>query len=220
MRKVTFAAFLPLIASLGLACSGASSTLGTSDSGTSGSSSGGTSGGGSGGSSGGGPTDSGSEGDTTAGEAGGECNPTPPDDGACNSLAPSGPLVPYECISATIPTATGGTIVNGTYLLTASAFYGTPCPTPENDRDTWLVCGTTWQTAQEHTMGTGMPTLDILDANVTPMGGPNLSLQFACGLPTIETVTFEYTATPTTLILFVGGGTAAGMGRVDTYTLQ
>jgi hypothetical protein len=217
VRNTTFAAFVPLIAALGLACSGASSTLGSSDSGPSGSSSGG----GSGGSSGGGPTDSGGGGDSAMGsEAGGACNPTPPDDGACNSLAPSGPLVPYECISATIPTAEGGTIVNGTYLLTASAFYGTPCPTPENDRDTWLVCGTTWQTAQEYTVGTTMPTLNFLDANVTPMGGPNLSLQFACGLPMIETVTFQYTATPTTLILFVGGGMSAGMGRVDTYTLQ
>ncbi len=165
------------------------------------------------------PGDSGgSGGDSTASgpETGGSCSPTLPDGAACNSLEPSGPLVPYECLSATPPTPAGGTIVDGTYLLTSTAYYGTPCPAPEQDRDTWLICGTNWQTSQEHTMGTMAPQLLSFDANVTPgdAGAASLALQFTCGTPTIETILFEYTATPTTLTLFPSAG------RVDVFTKQ
>jgi hypothetical protein len=36
----------------------------------------------------------------------------------------------------------------------------------------------------------------------------------------VETIMFQYDATPTTLTLYVGGGMAAGSGRVDTYVKQ
>jgi hypothetical protein len=165
------------------------------------------------------PGDSGSGGgDSTMSvpDTGSTCSPTLPDGAACNSLEPSGPLVPYECLSATPPTPGGGTIVDGTYVLTSTAYYGTTCPAPEQDRDTWLVCGTNWQTAQEHTMGTMAPTSLSFDANVGPgEGGPaSLALQFTCGTSGIETIEFEYTATPTTLTLFPSAG------RVDVFTRQ
>jgi hypothetical protein len=126
--------------------------------------------------------------------------------------------VPYECLSTTLPTPAGGTIVDGTYVLTASAFYGTPCPAPEQDRDLWLICGNNWQTVQELTAGTSPAVLHTYDANVTPAGSDSLTLALTC--PSVTNVTFQYTATPGTLTLFVGGGNAAGTGRVDTYTRQ
>jgi len=199
---------------LGAACSGASNPLageldsGTTAHGDSGSSSGGGSGGGSGGSSGGMP------------EGGGTCSPTAPDGGACNSLEPEGALVPYVCLGGMMPAPIGGTIADGKYVLMSSAFYGTPCPAPEQDRDTWYVCGTDWQAVQENTLGTGTPTVHTYDANVTPMGTSGLSLQVTCGTPMIETIMFQYDATPTTLTLFVGGGMGTGSGRVDTYLKQ
>lgn len=210
VRTTTLAIFCLLTG----ACSGASNTLGNLQ--DSGAPMSGDSGSSSGGDSGGGVTDSSMSGP----ESGGTCSPTPPDDGACNSLQPTGPQVPYQCLAATLPTPTGGTIVDGTYVLTASAFYGTPCPAPEQDRDVWLVCGTVWQTAQEHTMGTGAPMLYSFDANVTPAGGADLSLEFTCGAGMVETITFQYSATPTTLTLWVSGTDSTDMGRVDTYTRQ
>jgi hypothetical protein len=202
-----------------VACSGASSTLGdVHDSGTSTATDSGTT---PGADSGGGPVDSGGGGDssTVGPDGGGTCNPTLPDGGACNSLEPSGPLVPYQCIAATMPTPAGGTIVDGTYVLTSSAFYGSPCPAPEQDRDEWLICGTNWQTVQELTAGTNPAVLHTFDVDVTPAGGPALNVQITCGAP-LSTITFQYTASPTTLTLFVGGGSAAGTGRVDTYERQ
>jgi hypothetical protein len=119
-----------------------------------------------------------------------------------------------------MPTPIGGTIVDGTYVLMSSSFYGTPCPEPEQDRDTWFVCGTLWQAVQENTLGTGTAMTHWYDANVTPMGASTLSLQITCGTPMIETIMFQYDATPTTLTLYVGGGTGTGSGRVDTYAKQ
>ncbi len=123
--------------------------------------------------------------------------------------------MPYQCLgTATPPTPQGGTIEDGTWVLTASAYYGATCPAPEQDRDLWLICGTNWQTAQEHTMGTGQPQVFTFDANVTPMNATTVSLQITCGANMIETVPFQFTATPSQLTLFVGSG------RVDTYVKQ
>jgi hypothetical protein len=46
------------------------------------------------------------------------------------------------------------------------------------------------------------------------MGTTGLSLLFTCGTSMIQTLTFQYDATPTTLTLYVGEG------RVDTYTKE
>ncbi len=151
-------------------------------------------------------------------DAGKTCSPTPAEGSACNSLMPTGPLVPYECLAATIPTPAGGTIEDGTYVLTASAFYGTPCPAPEQDRDIWFVCGTTWQAVQELTAGTSPAVTYTYEATATPAGADSFTLNVTC--PTATSVARQYTATPITLTLFVGDGTAAGTGRVDTYTRQ
>jgi hypothetical protein len=165
-------------------------------------------------------TDSASGGDTSVSpESGGTCSPTLPDGAACNSIEPSGPLVPYQCIMADMPSPAGGTIRDGTYRLMTSAFYGSPCPAPEDDRDTWLICGSVWQTAQELTAGTNPPVIHTYDGNVTPddeAGPGNLIVDLTCGVVTSYVI--QYSATPTSLTLFVGGGMAPSQGRVDTYS--
>ncbi len=137
---------------------------------------------------------------------------------ACNSLTPIGPLVPYECLGAPIPTPAGGTILDGTYVLTASAFYGTPCPAPEQDRDIWYVCGNTWQAVQELTAGTSPAVTYTYESTIAPTGASSFTLDVTC--PTVTSVMRQYTATPTTLTLFVGDTMGPGTGRVDTYTRQ
>jgi hypothetical protein len=112
-----------------------------------------------------------------------------------------------------MPVPSGGTIVDGTYLLQSETFYGSPCSTPEQNRNTWLVCGSTWQTVQEHTPQGGSPQLSTFDLNVTHTG-TNLQLQVLCGLPQMMTLNFPYDATPTTLTLYVSSQ------QVDVYALQ
>ena len=116
-----------------------------------------------------------------------------------------------------MPVPTGGTIVDGTYVLASETYYGSPCLSPEQDRNTWLVCGSTWQTVQEYTPQGGTATLNTYNLNVTG-NGTTLQLQGLCGFT--QTATFQYDATPTTLTLYVGGGTMPGQGRVDLYTRQ
>lgn len=115
-----------------------------------------------------------------------------------------------------MPTPHGGTIADGTYLMTSATYYGMNCPQPEQDRNEWLVCGTTWQTVQEST-ATGAPKDNWFDLNVTATG-TTLQLQGVCGFT--QSISFPYDATPTTLTLYVGGSTTPGEGRVDVYTRQ
>lgn len=114
-----------------------------------------------------------------------------------------------------MPTASGGTVVDGTYVLTSSTYYGTLC-TPTQDRDTWLICGSTWQTTQEHGGG-GAPVVDSYNLNVVP-NGTNLELTVLCGLSQMTMLTYPYDATPTSLTLYAGGGSTSDSGRVDVFT--
>jgi hypothetical protein len=150
-------------------------------------------------------------------EAAGACVPPPtPDAGICNPLGVTGAPVPIQCAGTQKPpTPSGGTIADGTYVLTSSTYYGT-CPQPEQDRITWSVCGDTWQTAQESTIN-GQKTVQVVDAMVT-QSGMNLSIHVVCG--PMQTLTFGYDATPTTLTLFTWAPTSAPMGRVDVFARQ
>lgn len=115
-----------------------------------------------------------------------------------------------------MPTPVGGTIADGTYVLISETFYGQGCPQGEQDRNTWLVCGSVWQTVQE-LIQNGSTMANLYDINVTA-NGPSLQLQGTCGFT--QSLTIQYDATPTTLTLYVGGGTGAGTGRVDVYQRQ
>lgn len=115
-----------------------------------------------------------------------------------------------------MPTPKGGTIADGTYVMTAATYYGSTCPAPEQDRNKWLVCGTTWQTVQENNTN-GTTTDHWYDLNVTS-SGTMVQLQGVCGFT--QSISFPYDATPTTLTLYVGGSTTPGEGRVDVYTRQ
>lgn len=116
-----------------------------------------------------------------------------------------------------VPLPQGGTIVNGVYVLATATYYGSTCPTPEVDRDRWLVCGTTWQTLQDYTMNGGTEMSAADDFNVT-QNGTSLQLQGVCGVT--ASYTFGYSATPTTISLYIATPNTQGEGRVDVYTLQ
>lgn len=123
------------------------------------------------------------------------------------------------CVQGQLPPAQGGTIVNGVYIVASETYYGATCPASETDRPRWLVCGTTWQTFQDTTMSGGTEMTGADNFNVT-QNGTNLMLQGVCGVPMTTSYTFGYSATPTTLSLYIGNPNAPGEGRVDVYTLQ
>ncbi len=102
---------------LAVACSGSTdNTTGTTDAGTG-------SDGASGSDSGGGGTDSGGGGDAGTGDTGADANVV------CNTLVNDGPSVPLNLVTAAAPAATGGTIGDGTYLLSDVTVYGSPVAT-------------------------------------------------------------------------------------------
>jgi hypothetical protein len=147
----------------------------------------------------------------------GACLHSPAGAGVCNSLTVSGSPVSVVCMSGqTLPQpGAGGTVANGQYVLTASTYFGA-CPSPETDRITWLICGSSWQTVQESTLN-GMTTDAYLNAFVSTSGS-RASIDLVCGQMTMAT--FGYDATPTTLTLYQPSAGNAAIGRVDTFTRQ
>jgi hypothetical protein len=150
-------------------------------------------------------------------DAGGSCvAPPTPDAGACNAVRVTGSPVPVRCAGTqTPPTPSGGTIADGTYVLTSSTYYGS-CPAPEQDRITWSICGGTWQTAQEGPVN-GTTMVQLFDAVVSPSGN-SLNIRLTCGQ--MQTTTFGFDATPTTLTLFTWAPTGTPNGRMDVFMRQ
>jgi len=121
-------------------------------------------------------------------------------------------------VPGTLPTPQGGSITNGVYVLAAATYYGMACPSPEVDRDRWLVCGTTWQTFQDYATNGGPEMTTAYNFNVTQSSGTNITLQGVCGITT--PYTFGYSTTPTTITFYIPTPNTPGEGRVDVYTLQ
>lgn len=115
---------------------GSGSSGGTGSSGGAGGSGGAASSGGTGGSGGGGS----SGGSATCGSA------DVPDGGACTSLVDVGPTVTGTCdATGTLPVGTGGTIADGTYVLTSQTYYGsTTCPNGQLSA-TLVIAGDCWE---------------------------------------------------------------------------
>jgi hypothetical protein len=155
-------------------------------------------------------------------EAGGTCTPSPQSGGTCNSLTAPPPAITIQCNQAEpVPAPTGGTILDGTYIMTSAMYYaaGGGCPTPEVDGVTWLICGTSWQIAQTVTLSGQTPQTLVANATAIPSGS-DLAITLTCTSPsqTIPPFTFAYDASGATLRLHTGG--TASTGRVDTFTRQ
>jgi hypothetical protein len=143
----------------------------------------------------------------------GACSLAPVDGGACNALTTSGSGITPTCVSATPPTAVGGPIYNGRYVLTAIQYYNYPlaCPTEVQKID-WSICGTAWETVQV----SGAQAASHLNATVTS-ASPALSIQLTCSGS--STSNWHYDATSTGIVFYLPSqGLDGGAGaRADTY---
>jgi hypothetical protein len=143
---------------------------------------------------------------------------------SCNSIAQAGPGIDPVFSSGTPPTPEGGTLVDGTYALTALTFYGadaTTCEQPAEDyvslgltiAETYVLSGSSVESVLnefgtiERASSTFVVSADALTVQqtCTSSGSPSESL-------------FEFTATGTTVTLF---GTESDCGtEVETLTKQ
>lgn len=141
----------------------------------------------------------------------GVCVLEPGDAATCNTIAPTGNDITPTCPTGTAPTPTGGTIADGHYVLTATAYYGDDsglCQTPVPKTD-WLLCGTQWETAAGGNNGYNMNfTATVTSADV--------QLDRTCG--GALSVKWQYDATPTTLTFYIPRG--SGATQVDSFTKQ
>lgn len=143
------------------------------------------------------------------------CALSPTTNGTCNAVALQGTSIGSTCSTAAMPTPTGGAIQDGLYVLQSVTFYGSCPAAPRQERITWAVCGSTWETAQETTPDAGASTLRV---SITPtIQGTSIQTMIDC-ISTGATgagPTWGYTASPSSLVLYVPNGT--GSLIVDSY---
>jgi hypothetical protein len=137
----------------------------------------------------------------------------------CNDVKQAGSVVELVVTKAALPVAAGGTLANGTYVLTSAKWYGaTPLPEGEPlaqlERTTLVVRGTVFESVQS-----GDSTTEHRKSGTLTTSGASSSLTPTCSYPESpgDPVTRSYTATPTTLT-FVGGPPYQGGQILTTYT--
>ena len=133
----------------------------------------------------------------------------------CNAIANDAPVVNVTQVAADPPAPQGGTIVDGTYWQTAVSIYTGPSgPTGATGTSqmTALIQGETVQLVSDGQPARRTVTLMASDAGFTSVD--------TC--PTPQTGEGQYTATPTTLTIFLAGGTDDAGPRtvVETLTKQ
>ena len=75
----------------------------------------------------------------------GLCSADVPAGQPCNTLANVGTAITPTCVTGTMPAGAGGTIVDGTYVLTAQTYYNVPaCPTAPIS-ETVVIAGSCFQ---------------------------------------------------------------------------
>jgi alpha-tubulin suppressor-like RCC1 family protein len=138
---------------------------------------------------------------------------------ACNALTNSATAVTVSNVTGSLPTAVGGTIQSGTYVLSGVAWYGTGA-TGQYQATASITAGTT-QTVESTPLAAGTQTYSLhliasgthLTAGLVCSSSSPPSSLFDLGEPT------GYSATATTLDEIVTGITP-GTGWDFTWTLQ
>ncbi len=164
----------------------------------------------------GGATSAGSTGGTSSssGTTGSGCNPN----NDCNDLSNTAPVVEEEQQPTDPPQPDGGTLVDGTYFLTAVTVYtgdgGASGPDGRMTQQTSTSASGTGQSVTTEGGCTSHSSSALtFDGNMIALTGTCP----ACTPPPCGSVALGYTATPSTFILFAGSPPRV---TVQTYTLQ
>lgn len=177
------------------------------------------------------PSDAGGDHDAGS-DAAGPIDGAPPDDGGspgedaapdapaeaatvCNTLANTASPITYDQMNQDPPTPQGGTMVDGTYAMTAASIYTGPNgPSgPSGMAQTTIqVSGTTIQIVEVGQPPTRTVTLAT--------SGTSFTATDTC--PDAKVTQGSYTATPTSILIFLDGGTDDAGARtvVETFTKQ
>ncbi len=150
---------------------------------------------------------------------GGSCSANVPKGQACNTLANVGAAITPTCMAGTIPAGSGGTIVDGRYTLTAQTYYGTtPCPSAPVSATIEIAGGCVQEAAGA--------TIQVTASIVSTVAGATITRTVTClelgvdaGPLSVDTAATTFTATPTTLTIFIknSGTSSPNPDRVETY---
>jgi len=149
----------------------------------------------------------------------GMCGAAVPAGTACDTIANVATAITPTCTTATMPSGSGGTIVEGTYVMTSQTYYGTSGCASTSLAATFVYSA---GCVQEITTAAGISitatvSLDFHDTN-------QVTKTVECVYPslagaTVDTPTVTFTATPTSLTLFThnSGTGSANPDRVESF---
>jgi hypothetical protein len=152
--------------------------------------------------------------------AAGSCSANIPHGQACNTLMSVGAAVTPTCMSGTIPTGTGGTIVDGTYTLTSQIYYGsTTCSSTPINATLEIAGGCVQEVSSLPIPVTGSTTHTVAGATITRTLTCLDLVGIDAGSVTADFATDTFTATPTTFTIFIknSGTSSPNPDRVETY---
>jgi len=156
------------------------------------------------------------------GSSGGMCSANVPAGQACNTLQNIASPITPTCVTDTMPAGTGGTILDGTYVLASQTYYNVSGCSNVAISETIAISGGCVQLAfGDPITGSGSTSFVVQGNNITstttcldlPVDGASLMM---------DGPTKTFTATPTTFTLFTRN---EGMGisnpdRVEVFTKQ
>jgi hypothetical protein len=134
---------------------------------------------------------------------------------ACNALANAAPVVSIDQVASDPPAPLGGSISDGTYTLTSAAIYTGPtgpAGAAGSEQVTIQITGSTLEVSDDGTPATRTVTLST--------SGTSFTTTDTC--PDTTVATGSYTATASTLVLELDGGTDDAGARtvLATFTKQ
>jgi hypothetical protein len=147
----------------------------------------------------------------------GMCSADVPPGQACNTLANVATVITPTCVTGTMPAGTGGTIIDGTYVLTSQTYYQDTACSKVPLSETIAIAGDCIQIVF------GDLFSGTLSGTVTPDGNRFTStltcehLDLDGAVDTMDEQTKTYTATATTFTIF-SASTTAGQSDVAVFT--
>jgi hypothetical protein len=159
-------------------------------------------------------------GPSTATSDGGSCGATVPAGQACNALTNFATPITPTCDPGTIPTGTGGTIVAGTYTLSAQVYYGGACATEAVDATLEIAGGCVQEVSGAPLPTTASSTQTVSGNGITrTVTCLDLGIDAGAGHFTYDSPTNTFTATPTSFTIFIknSGTSSTNPDRAETY---